>query len=404
MMEWSPLYGQLFRREWVVVFSVAWAIAWLWLHELIPAEEVLAPACDPHRSPRSPKLLRKGSTASVERSAPLCARGWKKLCRAGIFSLASIACGISLLAWDISRADNYKAVLMSYSLVHQVIFAAAMGHWVLKLCEECLSWNSLTLGLENSGQLRSSLPHHVCLSGFSNAAISLLDGTCCTARHTLLLLLLFHHLGLVGIYAFILATNRLGGLGDLGLILEVVALFKLRRDLSSGYPEHPRWLQSKGAVRQHWRLTFVACGLIYLPVEIVWVVSWISDLASGQGLSTGLDKGTWAVYIVIGVFFTLGLFCDLGLLTAWWTLDEELAESYQKRDAALLKRQKTMEMRSKRRRGASSFSDDSDELGHASRGESEVSDDHRSSRSLGSDTLQLATRSYTFVSSRTGFF
>mmetsp|Transcript_98423 Transcript_98423/g.180078 ORF Transcript_98423/g.180078 Transcript_98423/m.180078 type:complete len:506 (-) Transcript_98423:100-1617(-) len=243
----------------------------------------------------------RGSCASVEEDPLGLDCYQKKLKRRRLYCLIATLCGVVLLISVFLAADPAEELLMSFSSVHQAIFAMAVGHWINVLWEDFRCRHFLVQVMSSDHWLSFTSCLALQLFYFLHSCVSLFT------------------------FSFILATRTLGGLGVQCLLFEAPAVVLTHRELCISQVPMPDWLNEERTLRKVWRLTGLAFVLARGLAFLLWLCSWIPGIGAAM-LESSLGESERTVYHVLAAFYFFFNLVEIGLMLNWSREDAERAE------------------------------------------------------------------------------
>mmetsp|Transcript_5639 Transcript_5639/g.11804 ORF Transcript_5639/g.11804 Transcript_5639/m.11804 type:complete len:341 (-) Transcript_5639:7-1029(-) len=290
----------------VIALCLAWAGLWLAFHRALGVTWPWRSAALISDAP--------GSDAPGRAAAEGGLQGFyrAKLRRMQGFCALSSAGGAVLLTRALLSEDPLRELLAAFGPSHQVLFCMAVGHWTVNMWEDGVTRSFLGQGLSRhtAGGL-AFFPFNLC----------------CEAKQVMLWVYWVHHFFSAFAYCYSLATHKLGGVMVQGLLFEVPVFLMLRRELGAARSERPIWMLDATSLRRHWGMTYAAFALGRGPAEILWVVSFGTQMGR-QMMTDHVDDAGLVIYHLLALFFTGINVRVIGLLMCWHHQDVEIAAGF----------------------------------------------------------------------------
>jgi len=237
----------------------------------------------------------------------------RKLRRMQVYCVIASVVGLLFFAMACMHEDPLPEMLNSFGPVHQVLFTMAIAHWVLNMWED---WET-----------RSFLGQGLKADAMGGAALFPLN-LCCSPSGVMMSMYFLHHSFAAIVYAYSLATHKLGGVMVQGFLFEIPVTLMLRRELAHASKDPPTWLRSPAGVNTHWLLQYATFLLGRAPATILWLVSILPGYGSQTLSRMDLGTPTLFMYHLMAIFFTSLNLRIIGLYVCWHTEDDARARKW----------------------------------------------------------------------------
>jgi len=219
----------------------------------------------------------------------------RRLCRGQVYNFIAGIGGVYLF----SRCQRFPHDLIyDFSPEHQLLFSMAVGHWLVSIWEDSISWQYLKSGLRDKDLQLPTDP-----AAFLRQAY------------------LIHHIVAAGGYTAILLLQTCTAVGGFGLIYEIPVLLLNHREFLILAEPQPQWFLDVAQIDYFWgntTLAFVIVRGIPTAVYIYSLFNWMEDLNK---------MGPWeqVVYHSMALFFSFLNYSYLTFLLGWRSRDVDIA-------------------------------------------------------------------------------